>query len=74
MEQTLRIVECVRTLETVGKERREQYVAMFLVAAASGLRCRELLALKGDDIDFANSTVRVDPPCQHSLDRFSTLN
>ena len=33
---------------------------MFLLAAASGLRCGELFALKVDDIDFRAGTIRVD--------------
>jgi integrase len=63
-EQTLRIVEQTRTMETLGVARREQYETLFLVAAASGLRIGELLALR-DDIDFENSTLRVD----ESVDR-----
>ena len=38
---------------------------LFIVAAASGLRIGELLAPHNDDIDFENSTVRVD----ESVDR-----
>lgn len=59
-EQTLRIVEQVQQLETVGEARQEQYSTLFLLAAASGLRIGELLALRSDDIDFDSSTVRVD--------------
>lgn len=59
-EQTLRIVEQVQQLETLGKPRQEQYAALFLLAAAGGLRIGELLALRSDDIDFDSSTVRVD--------------
>ena len=68
-EQTLRIVEQVQTLETVRSERQEQYSTLFLVAAASGLRIGELLALQKDDIDFDNSTVRVD----ESVDRLGQI-
>jgi integrase len=64
-EQTLRIVEQTRTMETLGVARREQYETLFLLAAASGLRIGELLALRDDDIDFENSTLRVD----ESVDR-----
>jgi integrase len=59
-EQTLRIAEQIQTMETLGTARREQYQNLFLVAAASGLRIGELLALRNDDIDFENSTIRVD--------------
>jgi integrase len=68
-EQTLRIVEQVQQLETLGKDRKEQYVALFLLAAASGLRIGELLALRSDDIDFDLSTVRVD----ESVDRLGRI-
>ena len=59
-EQTLRVVEQVQAMETLGTVRREQYQTLFLVAAASGLRIGELLALHNDDIDFENGTIRVD--------------
>jgi len=59
-EQTLRVVEQVQAMETLGAVRREQYQTLFLVAAASGLRIGELLALHNDDIDFENGTIRVD--------------
>jgi hypothetical protein len=54
-EQTLRIVEQVQQLETLGEARQEQYTTLFLLAAASGLRIGELLALRRDDIDFDGS-------------------
>jgi integrase len=63
-EQALRIVDQVQRLENLRK-RREQYSVLFLLAAASGLRIGELLALQKDDIDFDNSTIRVD----ESVDR-----
>jgi integrase len=50
--QSLRIVEQIQTMETLRKARREQYSTMLLVAAATGLRIGELLALRDDDIDF----------------------
>ncbi len=59
-EQTLRIVEQVQQLETLGEARQEQYSTLFLLAAAAGLRIGELLALRRDDIDFDSSTIRVD--------------
>jgi integrase len=68
-EQTLRIVEQVQQSKTVRSKRQELYSALFLVAAASGLRIGELLALQKDDIDFVNSTIRVD----ESVDRLGTI-
>jgi integrase len=68
-DQTLRIVEYIQTMETLGQARREQYSTLFLVAAAAGLRIGELLALRDDDIDFENSTIRID----ESVDRAGTI-
>jgi integrase len=68
-EQTLRIVEQVQHSETLGKARQERYSALFLVAAASGLRIGELLALRSDDIDFDGGTIRVD----ESVDRLGKI-
>jgi len=68
-EQTLRIVEQVQKLETLGKARQEQYATLFLLAAATGLRIGELLALRSDDIDFDSSTIRVD----ESVDRLGQI-
>lgn len=68
-EQTLRIVEQVQQLETLGEARQEQYSTLFLLAAASGLRIGELLALHSDDVDFDSSTIRVD----ESVDRLGKV-
>jgi integrase len=68
-EQTLRIVEKVQQSETLGEARQEQHSTLFLLAAASGLRIGELLALRSDDIDFDSSTVRVD----ESVDRLGQI-
>jgi integrase len=68
-EQTLRIDEQVQKLETVGQARKDMYSTMFIVAAASGLRIGELLALCSDDIDFDGSTIRVD----ESVDRLGQI-
>ena len=57
-EQALQIVEHIKTMETLGASRREQYSTLFLLAAASGLRIGELLALRKDDI--GENTIRVD--------------
>jgi integrase len=56
-------------METLGTARREQYETLFLVAAASGLRIGELLALRSDDIDFESGTIRVD----ESVDRMGQV-
>jgi integrase len=68
-EQTLRIEDQVQKLETVGQARKDMYSTMFIVAAASGLRIGELLALCSDDIDFDGSTIRVD----ESVDRLGQI-
>jgi len=62
---TLRIVEQLQQVQSLGVARREQFSVLFLVASASGLRIGELLALRDDDLGFAKSTIRVD----ESLDR-----
>ena len=58
--QTERIAEHVRKMDGLGKVRREQYATLFLLAAASGLRFSELLALRVNDLDFDASTIRVE--------------
>ena len=58
--QAKQIAEHVGKMETLGTARREQYSALFLLAAASGLRSSELFALRVNDLDFAGSTVRVE--------------
>jgi integrase len=68
-EQTLRIVEQLSQNDSLGEQRREQYKTLFLLAAASGLRVGELLALRDDDIEFERGAVRVD----ESLDRTGTI-
>jgi integrase len=66
-EQTLQIVEQIKAMSTLGTARREQYSTLFLVAAASGLRIGELLALRKNDI--GENTIRVD----ESVDRAGTI-
>jgi integrase len=68
-EQTLRIDEQVQKVETLGQARKDMYSTMFIVAAASGLRIGELLAVRSDDIDFEESTIRVD----ESVDRLGQI-
>ncbi len=58
--QAVQIANQLNKLDSLGDARREQYSALILLAAASGLRSSELLALKVNDIDFKASTVRVD--------------
>jgi integrase len=66
-EHALQIVEQIKTMDTLGAARREQYSTLFLLAAASGLRIGELLALRKDDI--GENTIRVD----ESVDRAGTI-
>jgi integrase len=66
-EQALQIVGHIKTMETLGAARREQYSTLFLLAAASGLRIGELLALRKDDI--GENTIRVD----ESVDRAGVI-
>jgi integrase len=58
--EALKVAAHLRKLPSLGDSRREQYSALILLAAASGLRSSELLALKVNDFDFGASTVRVD--------------
>jgi integrase len=66
-EQTLQIVGQIKTMASLGTARREQYSTLFLIAAASGLRIGELLALRKNDI--GENTIRVD----ESVDRAGTI-
>jgi Phage integrase family len=50
----------IQTMEDLGDTRREQYAMVILLVAASGLRAIEVLALRGNDIDFKAGTIRVD--------------
>src|SRR5437762_5031327 len=58
--QAEQIAKRVRNMDGLGDALREQYSTLILLAAASGLRSSELLALRINDIDFKASTVRVD--------------
>jgi integrase len=58
--QAKEIAKHIRSMDGLGVLRAEQYATLILLAAASGLRSSELLALKVDDVDFKASTVRVD--------------
>ncbi len=44
----------------VDEARKRRYATVFLLAAATGLRCGELFALRVNDIDFKAGTIRVD--------------
>jgi integrase len=63
----LQIVGHIKTMDTLGAARREQYSTLFLLAGASGLRTGELLALRKDDI--GENTIRVD----ESVDRTGVI-
>jgi len=39
---------------------KERYATLFILAAASGLRCAELFALRINDLDYKAGTIRVD--------------
>jgi integrase len=54
-----RIADATRKLD-VDESRREAYATAFILAAATGLRCGELFALRVNDVDFKAATIRVD--------------
>jgi len=54
------VVEQINRLESLGSARKWQYSTLVLLAAASGLRISELLALRVNDFDFSESALRVD--------------
>lgn len=60
-----RIADAIRKLDTLDDSRKSAYATVFLLAAATGLRCGELFALRVDDVDFREGTIRVD----ESVDR-----
>jgi integrase len=59
-QQTEQIAEHIRKMDGLGDSRREQYATLILLAAASGLRCSELLALRVHDLDFKTNSIIVD--------------
>jgi len=59
-KQAEQIAAHLRSMDSLGAARSEQYATIILLAAASGLRCSELLALRVNDLDFSASMVRVD--------------
>jgi integrase len=66
-DDTKRIAEKVQRLENLDDSRRTQYSTAFLLAAASGLRCGELFALRWNDVDFKAGTIRVDESLDQRL-------
>ena len=59
-EQATQIATQVHKLDGLAPSERARYETLFIVAAASGLRCGELFALRVNDIDFKASTIRID--------------
>ncbi len=59
-QQAEQIAQHIQSMNGLGAYRRQQYATLVLLAAASGLRCSELLALRVNDIDFQAHTIRVD--------------
>ena len=57
--QAKQIADQVYSLD-VDDVLKERYATVFILAAASGLRCAELFALRINDLDFKAGTVRVD--------------
>jgi integrase len=57
---TSRIAKAVHKLDGLDKGRKSRYATAFLLAAATGLRCSELFALRIDDVNFRAGTIRVD--------------
>jgi len=55
-----RIANAARKLDIFDEARTACYATLFILAAATGLRCSELFALRIDDLDFRAKTVRVD--------------
>lgn len=58
--QTRQITRHIESREDLDGLHKQRYTTLFLLAAASGLRPSELLALRMDDLDFTENTVRVD--------------
>jgi len=69
-QQSNHIGEQVKKLEGLEHAVKERDAMAFILAAASGLRCGELFALRIKDIDFQADTIRVDEsvnPCTGSI-------
>lgn len=50
--QTHQIIQHVESRDDLDRPHKQRYTTLFLLAAASGLRASELLALRMDDLDF----------------------
>lgn len=59
-EQAVQISARIDKLSALATSEKERYEVLFILAAASGLRCGELFALRMNDVDFKVSTIRVD--------------
>jgi len=59
-DESKRIAEAVRKLYRLDDSRKNAYATAFLLAAATGLRCGELFALRWNDVDFRAGTIRVN--------------
>ncbi|HUC42244.1 MAG TPA: tyrosine-type recombinase/integrase [Candidatus Micrarchaeaceae archaeon] len=55
-----RIADAVQRLESLDEARKNAYSTVSILAAATGLRCGELFALRINDVDFRAGTIRVD--------------
>jgi integrase len=55
-----RIAKAVHKLDGLNKARKSRYATAFILAAATGVRCSELYALRMDDVDFRAGTIRVN--------------
>ncbi|MDR3720769.1 MAG: tyrosine-type recombinase/integrase [Candidatus Acidoferrales bacterium] len=55
-----RMADAVQALPGLNEGRKSRYATAFLLAAASGLRCSELFALRMNDVDFKAGIIRVD--------------
>lgn len=66
--QAKQIAEQVHALD-VDEARKERYATVFVLAAATGLRCGKLFALKLNDVDFKAGTIRVDESANQRIYR-----
>jgi integrase len=64
---TTRIAKACEGLADLDDNRKKTYAMAFVLAAATGLRCSELFALRVNDINFKAGTVEVDESvCQRT--------
>ena len=55
-----RVADAIRKLDGLDEGRKNRYAMVFILAAATGLRCSELFALRMNDVDCKAGTIRVD--------------